>query len=504
LLEKVAQPYARLSDRNERRSFSKIQILNLCCGLFGVQIVWGLQNANTSRIFQTLGARVDDLPILWIAGPIAGLLVQPIMGEWSDRTTGRWGRRRPFMTVGALLTALALIVMANAGTVLAAALALWLLTFSINIVMEPFRALMGDLAPEDARNEGFSMQVLFIGAGAVFASVLPWMFVHWLGIAPAGAPGQMAPAVRASLLTGAAGLLLTVMWTVLTTHERPLSPVAQSRAEARTAIDRARQSQILKRGAAWTLLGIAIALGNGLWTERREGYLLAAIIALFGGLHWLAGRSLANVRNPLVAIATEVIGMPRAMRRLALVQFFTWFALFALWVYAVPAVAQRYYGDPAPGSIAYESAANWVGILFAVYNGVAALAALALPWLAANLGRRKTHALFLAVAAAGLTGLVTAPTTGWLWLAVVAIGLGWASILAIPYAIVAAVVPPERMGVYMGIHNVFLVLPQLAAAAILGPLVRVVLHGNVVGAIIIAGGMMLAGSAVALTIPATD
>jgi maltose/moltooligosaccharide transporter len=271
-----------------------------------------------------------------------------------------------------------------------------------------------------------------------------------------------------------------------------------------TAIDRGRGSRVLKRGAAWALLGIAIAVANGVWTQRREGYLLAAVITLFGALHWLAGRSFANARNPLVAIATEVIGMPRAMRRLALVQFFTWFALFALWVYAVPAVAQRYYGDPAPGSIAYESAANWVGVLFAVYNGVAAFAALALPGIAAQLGRRKTHALFLAVAAIGLTGLVTAPTTAWLWLAVVAIGLGWASILAIPYAIVAAAVPPERMGVYMGIHNVFLVLPQLAAAAILGPLVRVTLHGNVAGAIIVAGGAMLAGAAVALTIPSID
>jgi maltose/moltooligosaccharide transporter len=504
LLEKVVQPFARLSDPTERRSFSKRQILNLCCGLFGVQIVWGLQNANTSRIFQTLGARVDDLPILWIAGPIAGLLVQPIIGEWSDRTTGRWGRRRPFMTIGALMTAFALVVMADAGTVLAAALALWLLTFSINIVMEPFRALMGDLAPADARDEGFAMQVLFIGAGAVFASILPWIFVHWLAIPPAGAPGQMAPAVRASFLTGAAGLLLTVTWTVATTRERPISASGQSRAETMTAIDRGRRSLVLKRGAAWTLLGIAIAVANGTWTQRREGYLLAAIVALFGGLHWLAGRSFANARNPLVAIATEVIGMPRAMRRLALVQFFTWFALFALWVYAVPAVAQRYYGDPAPGSIAYESAANWVGVLFAEYNAAAALAALALPSVAAQLGRPKTHALFLAVSALGLTGLVTAPTAGWLWLAVVAIGLGWASILAIPYAIVATAVPPERMGVYMGIHNVFLVLPQLAAAAILGPLVRVVLHGNVAGAIIVAGGAMLAGSAAALTIPTID
>jgi maltose/moltooligosaccharide transporter len=472
--------------------------------MFGVQIVWGLQNANTSRIFQTLGAHIDDLPILWIAGPIAGLLVQPIIGEWSDRTTGRWGRRRPFMTAGAVLTSAALVAMASAGSVWAAALALWLLTFSINIVMEPFRALMGDLAPAEERDQGFAMQVLFIGAGAVFASVLPWIFVHWAGVAPNGAPGQMSPAVRASFVTGAAGLLLTVMWTVVTTRERPLRQAARSMATDARQIDRRRRAQLMRRGAYWAALGIAIAAANGAWTQRREGYLLAAVIAVFGGLHWLAARSATDDRNPLVAIASEVIGMPRAMRRLAVVQFFTWFGLFALWVYAVPAVAQKYYGNPTPGSVAYESAANWVGILFAAYNGVAALVALALPRLVARLGRRRTHALCLAAAAAGLTSLVTAPNPAWLWLSVVAIGCGWASILAIPYAIVAAAVPPQRMGVYMGIHNIFLVLPQLAAAALLGPLIRAVLHGNVAGAIIVAGGAMLAGAAFALTIPAVD
>ena len=486
------------------RSLSTRQIVNLCCGLFGVQIVWGLQNANTSRIFQTLGAQIDDLPILWIAGPIAGLLVQPIIGEWSDRTAGRWGRRRPFMTAGALLTAAALVTMANAGTVWEAAFALWLLTFSINIVMEPFRALMGDLAPAEERDHGFAMQVLFIGAGAVFASALPWIFVHWLGVEPNGVRGQMSPAVRASFETGAAGLLLTVMWTVVTTHEGPFRQSEQTATERQGGIDWHRRSQFMRRGAGWAALGIVIAAANGAWAQRREGYLLAAVTAAFGALHWLAARSATDGRNPLVAIASEIIGMPRAMRRLAIVQFFTWFGLFALWVYAVPAIAQQFYGNPVPGSVGYESAANWVGVLFAAYNGVAAVVALALSGLVARLGPRRTHALCLAAAAVGLTSIVTAPSPAWLWLSVVAIGCGWASILAIPYAIVAAVVPPQRMGVYMGIHNVFLVLPQLAAATLLGPFLREVLNGNVAGVILLAGGAMLVGSALSLTIPSID
>jgi maltose/moltooligosaccharide transporter len=332
---------------------------------------------------------------------------------------------------------------------------------------------------------------------------LPWLLVHWAGVVPSGVPGQMSPAVRASFNAGAVGLLLTVMWTVLTTNEPPFERDVRGRIGAGTTVDHSRRSQLMRRGAGWILIGAAIAIADGAWAQRREGYLLATVFGVFGGLHWLAART-ATDRNPLGAIATEMIEMPRAMRRLALVQFFTWFALFALWVFAVPAVAQRFYENPAPGSVAYESAANWVGMLFAVYNGVAALVAFALPALADQLGRRRTHALFLATAAIGLIGFVVAPAPEWLWLAVLAIGAGWASILAIPYAIVAAVVPPERMGVYMGIHNIFLVLPQLAGAALLGPLVRAGLHGNVVGAIMVAGGSMLVASALALTIPTID
>lgn len=502
-MQEVAQSGAPAFPKIQPARLSKWQIVNLCCGLFGVQIVWGLQNANTSRIFQTLGARIDDLPILWIAGPIAGLLVQPIIGEWSDRTTGRWGRRRPFMMIGAVLTAAALVTMGNASTVWEAAIALWLLTFSINIVMEPFRALMGDLAPPEERNQGFATQVLFIGAGAVFASILPWLLVHWANVPPGGVPGQMSPAVRASFTGGAVGLLLAVTWTVATTRERPFKRGARGPVEADEGLDHLRRSRLMRRGAGWVAVGAAIAIADGAWAQRREGYLLAAVLGVFGGLHWLSARTAGN-RNPLGAIATEIIEMPRAMRRLALVQFFTWFALFALWVFAVPAVAQRFYGNPSPGSVAYESAANWVGVLFAAYNGIAALVAFLLPLLATRLGRRRTHGLFLAMAAAGLIGFVTAPEAGWLWISVLAIGCGWASILAIPYAIVAAVVPPERMGVYMGIHNIFLVLPQLAGAALLGPLVGSGFHGDVSGAILVAGASMLAASAFALTIPAID
>ena len=502
-MQGVAQEAASAEIQTQPVPLSKRQIVNLCCGLFGVQIVWGLQNANTSRIFQTLGARIDDLPILWIAGPIAGLLVQPIIGEWSDRLSGRFGRRRPFMLAGAILTSAALVGMAYAGTVRAAAIALWLLTFSINIVMEPFRALMGDIAPAEERDEGFAMQVLFIGAGAVLASALPWMLAHWPPIGPTSIQGEIAPSVRASFDIGALGLLMTVLWTVSTTHETPLKKSEAVRGSANGA-DQFGRTQFMRRGTLWVGLGIAIAVLDDLSVGRREGYLFAAVVGAFGALHWLAGHSSIKGRNLLSAIASEVIEMPRAMRRLAGVQFFTWFALFALWVYAVPAVAQRFYHDPAPGSIGYESAANWVGILFAAYNGFAAFGALLLPAIVAKFGRQRTYALCLAVAALGLMSFIAAPAPSWLWISALAIGCGWAAILAIPYAVVAAVVPAERMGVYMGIHNIFLVLPQLAGAALLGPFVGTVLHGNVAGVIVVAGSAMLVAAALALTIPSID
>ena len=501
-MQEVAQAVAPVTTMKRSAKISAGQIGNLCFGLFGVQIAWGLQNANTSRIFQTLGAKIEDLPILWIAGPIAGLLVQPLIGEWSDRTTGRWGRRRPFMAAGALLTAAALIAMAYADSVWTAALALWLLTFSINIVMEPFRALMGDVAPAEARDEGFAMQVLFIGAGAVFASILPWMFVHWASLGASAAPGKMPGSVKAGFDVGAAALLLSVMWTVVTVREQ--AGEQRARAPGDRPIDRAQQRRTMKRGALWAALSVVIALANAVTVGRREAYLLAAVLAVFGALHWLSARSRIEGQNPLAAIAAEIVGMPIPMRRLAVVQFFTWFALFALWVYAVPAVAQRFYGNPQPGSAAYETAANWVGMLFAAYNGFSALVALALAPLINLLNRRRTHAICLAVAAVGLVTFVTAPAPVWLWLSVLAIGCGWASILAIPYAIVADVVPKERMGVYMGIHNIFLVLPQLAGAALLGPLIQLSDKSNVSGAILVAGGAMLVAAVLTLTIPTID
>jgi maltose/moltooligosaccharide transporter len=465
-----------------RPRLSLWQIASLCCGLFGVQIVWGLQNVNTSRIFQSLGADVSELPMLWIAGPIAGLIVQPIVGQWSDRTWGRFGRRKPFLLVGAFLTALALLLMPNVTSIWTASLMLWLLTFSINIVMEPFRALLADLLPEEQRDAGFALQVLFIGSGAVFASILPWLFTRggWSGEA-AGA--ELPASIHAAFYTGAAGLLVTVLWSVARARERAPE---DERALSNLSVPFPGDRKLARRGGAWLVLagGIAaLVLGFEL---SREGYLLSAVFAAFGIIQLMAAGPTLKPASGVGAIASAIINMPPVLRRLALTQFATWFGLFAMWVYMVPAIAQRHHGSPTPGSAGYHQVADEVGILFAAYNGVAAIFALLLPSLVAKFGRRESHALCLGVGAAGfaLIGMVDDPD--WLWVPTAAIGCAWASIMSAPYAMVASAVPPSRVGVYMGIHNIFLVLPQLAGAALLGPVIGTAFGGNAARALDVA------------------
>jgi maltose/moltooligosaccharide transporter len=482
---------------------SFLQIWNMCCGLFGVQIVWGLQNVNTSRIFQTLGADVNELAILWIAAPITGLLVQPIIGHLSDRTWGRLGRRRPYLLYGSMLTAVALVLMPNAPTVLTASLMLWLLTASINVAMEPFRAFVADSLPDAQRTTGFAMQVFFIGAGAVFASALPWMLTHWFGVSGQAAPGVLPPSVHAAFYVGGAGLMIAVLWTVFTTRETPPerlasgAPVIATRTPSPATIVWMRNSGALWIAAA-LIVGVAAFVGH--W--GREIYVLSILAAIFGAAQvatsWLRGRGSTSVG--LLEVVEDIVHMPQVLRRLAVVQFFTWFGLFALWIYATPAVTARHYGAVDPTSAAYNAGADWVGVLFAGYNGVAAIAALALPMLARRVGRPASHAICLALGAIGFAGFVLIDDPVLLAIPIVGIGLAWASIMSAPYAMLSSAVPPGKMGVYMGIHNLFLVIPQMAAATILGPLVMRVFGGQAILALALAGASFAIAAGLALSI----
>jgi len=479
-------------------------LASMCCGLFGVQIVWGLQNVDTSRIFQTLGADLDELPILWIAAPITGLLVQPLIGHLSDRTWGPLGRRRPYLLAGALISAVALVLMPNVRSLFAASVMLWLLTAAINVAMEPFRALVADGVPESQRTAAFALQVAFIGTGAVLASALPWMLSHWFGLSATAPPGILPPSLRVAFYIGAIGLLLSVGVTVATTPEPPPGNLAGA-ANAPQRADWAPTSRatLIRQGTLCTLAGLAIAVLT-FWGEyRRELYLIAAIFGLLGlGQLATAWSARHGVRpTGLLEIVDDVLHMPAVLRRLALVQFFTWFGLFGLWIYVVPAVAAHQGTGADPTSASYNASADWVGVLFAFYNGVAALGAFVLPRIVARIGRREAHAVCLAIGAAGLLGFALVHDLHWLLLPAFAIGCAWASILSIPYAMVSSAVPATRMGVYMGIHNVFLVVPQLVAAALLGWVVHRLFADRAALVLMLAAGTFAIAAILSLTIP---
>ncbi|WP_395398238.1 MFS transporter [Novosphingobium sp. BL-8A] len=473
-------------------------------GLFGVQVVWGLQNVNTSRIFQSLGADLSDLPLLWIAAPITGLLVQPLVGHFSDRMAGgpwanRWGRRKPFMVAGCLLTVISLMVMGHAASLAMAIAGLWMLTASVNLLMHPLRALAADQLTADERALGFSMQVLFIGAGAVFASTLPWVLVNLFGVSGTVEHGGLPRSVELAFEISAMAVVLTVGWALLRTRETPAPLSAPLPRDARPAGERS-------AGLAAMGIALAIAVTAAVAPLRREAYLLAAVLGAFGILRFLRARFAARgtADRGVLAILDDIAAMPLAMRRLAVTQFLTWFALFIVWVYSVPAIALRHFGTSDPRSAAYADSADWVGVLAALYDGTAALVALGFPILARALGLRMVHALCLAIGALGIAGLLLVDGPAMLWMPAFAIGIAWASILAAPYVIVAESAPAAKVGVYMGIHNVFLVLPQLVGAACLGLVVDRLLGGRADLMLVVATVAMALAAASSLLMPRTE
>ncbi len=463
------------------------QILNMSVGFLGIQFAFGLQNANVSRIFQTLGAHVAQIPALWIAAPLTGLLVQPIIGYASDRTWGRFGRRRPYFLAGAVLTTIALLVMPDSPALWVAAMMLWLMDASVNVSMEPFRAFVADQLPTAQRPLGFALQTLFIGVGAVLSSVLPWVLARF-GVANVAPPGEIPATVRISFYVGGGVLMGAVLWTVLTTREYPPERL-RGFADSPPAPRRLDVARAWRPGIVLLVLG---ALGIGLirhFALDRQLYLLAGGLAFGGALFmWLSrSRSRGMVRQ----VMADLYGMPRAMRRLAWVQFFSWFAMFALWIYTTPAVTAVQFGSSNPLSSAYNAGANWVDVLFGAYNGFAVLAALIIPQIVRRAGVRWTHVINLAAAAAGLISFLWVRDPRWLLLSMLGVGFGWASILSLPYTLLADSLPAEKMGVYMGIFNFFVVIPQLLAASVLGALLEAFFDGHAVFGLVL-GGVSLA------------
>jgi maltose/moltooligosaccharide transporter len=411
------------------------QIWNMCFGFLGIQFGFALQNANVSRIFQTLGAEIDDLPILWVAAPVTGLVVQQIIGYMSDRTWNRLGRRRPYFLGGAILASLALIAMPNSPYLWVAAGTLWVMDASINVSMEPFRAFVGDNLPKQQRTLGFAMQSFFIGIGAIVASALPWMLANWFDVANTAAAGQIPDSVKWSFYLGGAVFFLAVLWTVLSSREYSPEELAAFEAagkDDREATETARPAGRYRKGG-----GIWIAAGGGLlaWIVAagldKQLYILAVGAMAFGLLQWITAWLQSNGRteNGLYRIVEDLFRMPRVMKQLAVVQFFAWFALFAMWIYSTAAVTSHHFGATDVTGSAYNEGANWVGVLFASYNGFAALAAIGIPMMARRLGCRLSHLVNLSLGGMGLIGFYFIRDPAWLIVPMVGVGIAWASIL---------------------------------------------------------------------------
>jgi maltose/moltooligosaccharide transporter len=421
-------------------------IWNMSFGFLGIQAGFALQNGNASGILQRYGADVHELPNFWLVAPIVGMIVQPIIGFYSDKTWTSLGRRKPFFLAGAIAACFGMMLMPNAGLLAAALPAvlmgagmLMLMDASFNVAMEPFRALVADKLPSQQRTMGFSVQTALIGVGAVAGSWLPWFLTNVGGVSNTAGEGAIPDNVKYAFYVGAAIFLFAILWTVFTTKEYP--------------------------------------------PEEHRRY-------SGGPEHEEKGSGIALVFK-------DMVNMPKTMRQLGLVQFFSWFALFSMWVFAHPAIAHHIYGCAIDDSSSqtYSKAGDWTGIIFGVYNGVSAIFALFLPTIAGKIGRKKTHAIALVCGGLGLISIYFAKSPEFLIFSMVGVGIAWASILAMPYAILAGALPAHKMGVYMGIFNFFITIPQIFSGVINRPIVKYLYGNNAIYALLVAGVLLLVAAA---------
>ncbi|WP_458628699.1 MFS transporter [Winogradskyella sp. PC D3.3] len=445
----------------EKRRLSFWQIWNMSFGFLGIQMGFALQNANASRILQIFGADVHELSWFWIIAPLMGLIVQPIVGYYSDRTWGKLGRRKPYFLVGAILSSIGLVLMPQADMFIAFLPALWvgagmlmIMDASFNIAMEPFRALVGDNLRTDQRTAGFSIQTALIGFGAVIGSWLPYALTNWFGVSNETVAGVVPTNLILSFIIGAVILIISILVTVITTKEYTPEELHS-------------------------------------FEDQEETY---------------ADKIANEEKSSLVDIFDDFRKMPTTMRQLSWVQFFSWFGLFGMWVFATPAIAQHIYGLPYTDSSSstYQDAGDWVGILFGVYNLVSAFYAFVLPYIAKKIGRKRTHAISLVIGGLGLLSIYIMPDKNWLIVSMIGIGIAWASILAMPYAILAGSISPKKMGVYMGIFNFFIVIPQIINALIGGPLVKYAYGNQAIFALMISGISFLIAAALVSKVKDVD
>ena len=471
-------------------------------GFFGIQFGFALQNANVSRIFETLGAKIENIPILWIAAPITGLIIQPIIGHLSDRTWCKLGRRRPYFLVGAILASIALLFMPHSPALWVAAGMLWIMDASINISMEPFRAFVGDMLPSEQRTVGFSMQSFFIGTGAVIASGLPYVLTK-LGMANTAPEGIIPPSVKISFYIGGTVFISSVVWTVFKSKEYSPEELAKYNGESPDAecerdddFNTPKEiSKAVKIGLFSSILGAILTVILFIIGASGEVFIFSIGLIAFGILEFiLALDKKRKKKNGFSEVFTDLNNMPKTMRQLAVVQFFSWFALFAMWIYATPAITGHVFGSTDTTSQLYNDGADWVGVCFAVYNGAAAILAFLLMFIAKKTNRKITHAISLFVGSISFISIFFIKDPNLLLVSFVGIGLVWASILSMPYAILTGSLPAKKMGTYMGIFNFFIVIPQILAASILGFFVKSLFKEQAIYALLLGGVSFLIAS----------
>jgi maltose/moltooligosaccharide transporter len=577
--------------KKSKPNLSFWQIWNMSFGFMGIQFGFALQNANVSRIFETLGAKVENIPILWIAAPVTGLIIQPIIGHMSDNTWNRLGRRRPYFLVGAILASLALIFMPHSPVLWVAAGMLWIMDASINVSMEPFRAFVGDMLPSRQRTTGFAMQSFFIGTGAVVASALPYMLTNWFGVSNISEEGKIPPHIIMSFLIGAIVFFLAVLWTILKTKEYSPQELAEFSSETNEVVNtkESAREEFLPHGRFfrssffWTLGGVIISILVYLFKMQAEVYILGVGLIIFGLIQLLTGLFTLRKKtdNGLVIIINDLFKMPKTMIQLAFVQFFSWFALFAMWIYTTAGVTStkydmgldkelffslkqtidrvsilpeakswtniediksdmslfekkfeagkkvvitmnvvQFFNDGSKKDILqlnqktsgrllfiekeYNRGADWVGVLMAVYNGFAAIMAFLLIALARITSRKTVHSISLIIGGLSLISFFLIKNPKLLIVSELGIGLAWASILAMPYAILTGSLPANKMGTYMGIFNFFIVIPQIMAASILGFFVKSLFGGESIMALVAGGVSMFIAAALVMFVKDVD
>ncbi len=437
---------------------SRVSIWNMSVGFLGIQAGFALQNANASRILQTLGADTHQLGWFWLVAPITGMLVQPLIGHYSDRTWTKMGRRKPYFLAGAIMASIGLIMMPNAGLFTAILPALWvgagmlmIMDASFNVAMEPFRALVADKLATDQRTAGFAIQTVLIGLGAVAGSWLPTILVDWFGVSGTASDNSVPSNVIYAFFIGALLLLGAILWTIFTTSEYSPEEVAK-------------------------------------FDDREQD----------GNTHISS--------NVVTSIFKDLGNMPETMKQLGLVQFCSWFALFGMWVYSTPAIAEHVYGLAANDTTSplYQEAGNKVGYIFGIYNLVSAAYAFVLPFIASRLGRKYTHSLSLIAGGIGLISIYFISNPDLLVFPMIGVGMAWASILAMPYAMLAGSIPASKMGIYMGIFNFFITIPQITNGLIGGPLLQNVYGNHSIYALVASGSFMIAGAIAAVFVKDND